>query len=47
MVNEVPSYLKKDLALPQPLQCEQAQNVLEETVFILKENLRFKIFFLK
>lgn len=32
MVNQVPPYLKKDLVLPQPLQCNQAPMVLEETV---------------
>ncbi|CAF0941002.1 unnamed protein product [Brachionus calyciflorus] len=32
MVNEVPPYLKKDVLLPQPLQCGQAPTVLEETI---------------
>nr|QDG00793.1 lysine-specific demethylase JMJD5-1 [Brachionus koreanus] len=32
MVNEVPPYIKKDVVLPQPLQCAQAPSVLEETI---------------
>jgi hypothetical protein len=32
MVNEVPFYLRKDVVLPQPLQCKQASNTLEETI---------------
>ena len=32
LVNQVPDYLKHDVPLPQPLQCEQAQHTLEETV---------------
>lgn len=32
MVNDVPPYLKQDVILPQPLQCGQAPDVLEETV---------------
>jgi hypothetical protein len=32
MVNEVPPYLRKDVRLPQPLQCKQASTTLEETI---------------
>ncbi|CAM6055229.1 unnamed protein product [Sphagnum tenellum] len=32
MVNEVPEFLKRDVALPPPLQCGVALNSLEETV---------------
>jgi hypothetical protein len=32
LVNSVPLYLRKDVPLPQPLQCEQAVDTLEETV---------------
>lgn len=32
LVNHVPEYLRKDVVLPQPLQCGQAPEVLEETV---------------
>lgn len=32
IVDQVPFYLKKDLVLPQPLQCEQAPKTLEQTV---------------
>ena len=32
MVNEVPFYLRKDVVLPQPLQCGQALSTLEETI---------------
>lgn len=35
MVSEVPFYLKKDVVLPQPLQCNQAPMVLEETVKLI------------
>ena len=36
MVNEVPFYLRKDVVLPQALQCDQAPKTLEETVIINK-----------
>jgi hypothetical protein len=32
LVNNVPFYLKQDVYLPQPLQCNQAPETLEETV---------------
>jgi hypothetical protein len=32
LVNQVPDYLKADVALPQPLQCAQATQTLEQTV---------------
>jgi hypothetical protein len=35
LVNSVPLYLRKDVPLPQPLQCEQATDTLEETVINL------------
>lgn len=33
LVNDVPFYLKHDVYLPQPLQCNQATKTLEETVY--------------
>lgn len=32
MVNEVPLYLRDEVVLPQPLQCQQAKQVLQETM---------------
>ena len=32
LVNDVPFYLRQDVYLPQPLQCNQAAETLEETV---------------
>jgi hypothetical protein len=36
LVNDVPFYLRQDVYLPQPLQCNQAPETLEETVCLSK-----------
>ena len=42
LVNEVPDYLRKDVPLPQPLQCEQAPDTIDQSVkasFFFKKHL--------
>lgn len=34
-MNDVPYFLKQDIILPQPLQCEQAVDTLDQTVSIV------------
>ena len=35
LVNDVPEYLKRDVGIPQPLQCEQAVETIDQTVISL------------
>ena len=32
LVNDVPEFLRKDVIIPQPLQCEQSTETLDQTV---------------
>jgi len=35
LVNQVPEFLKKDIIIPQPLQCEHASYAIDQTVSLI------------